>query len=131
MKNIPFCEALELLMWLQVATRPNITFSVNKLACFAHNPEKTHWNALKHVMAYIKGTINYDITYKGGSSLEPSRYVDSDYVGCKDTRQSTKGNIFMVARGPVSWECKRQDTVALSIVEAEFMAFLKATTQAL
>ena len=104
---------------------------MNKLVCFAHNPGKAHWNALKHVMAYIKGTIDYGITYKGGSSLKPSRYVDLDYVGCKDTRQSTEGNIFMVARGPVSWECKRQDIVALSTVEAEFMVFLKATTQAL
>jgi len=42
-----------------------------------------------------------------------------------------EGNIFMVARGPVSWECKKQDTVALSMVEAEFMVFSKATTQAL
>jgi len=91
----------------------------------------THWNALKHVMAYIKGTIDYGITYKGGSSLEPSRYVDSDYAECKDTRRSTKGNIFMVARRSVSWECKRQDTVALSTVEVEFMVFSKATTQAL
>jgi len=104
---------------------------VNKLARFAHNLEKAHWNALKHVMAYIKGTIDYGITYKGGGSLEPSRYVDLDYTGCKDTRGSTKDNIFMVAGGPVSWECKRQDTVVLSIVETEFMAFSKATTQAL
>jgi len=101
MKNIPFREALGSLMWLQVATRPNITFSVNKLARFAHNPGKAHWNALKHVMAYIKGTIDYGITYKDGSSLKPSGYVDSDYAGCKDTRQSTEGNIFMVAGGPM------------------------------
>ena len=89
-------------MWLQIAIKPNITFLVNKLVCFAHNLGKAHWNALKHVMAYIKGTINYGITYKGGGSLKPSRYVDLDYVGCKDTRQSTEGNIFMVAGGPVS-----------------------------
>ena len=73
-------------MWLQVVIRPDITFSVNKLACFAHNPEKAHWNVLKHVMAYIKDTIDYGITYKNGSSLKSSGYVDSDYAGCKDTR---------------------------------------------
>jgi len=86
MKNIPFRETLGLLMWLQVIIRPDITFSVNKLAHFAHNPEKAHWNALKHVMAYIKDTIDYGITYKDGSSLESSGYVNSDYAGCKDTR---------------------------------------------
>jgi len=58
-------------------------------------------------------------------------YVDSDFAGCKNTRQSTKGNIFVVAGGPVSWETKRQDTVALLTVEAEFMAFSRVTIQAL
>ena len=118
-------------MWLQVATQPDLAFSVNKLARFAYNPGKVHWNVLKHILAYIKGTINYRITYKGGESLKPYGYVDSNYAGCKDTRQSTEGNIFMVAEGPVSWESKRQDTVALSTVEAEYMVFTKATTQAL
>jgi len=86
---------------------------------------------LKHILAYVKGTKHYGITYKSGSSLEPIGYIDSNYTCCRDTRQSTKDNIFLVAGGPISWECKRQDTVALFTVEAEFMAFLKATTQAL
>jgi len=55
----------------------------------------------------------------------------SPYTGCKNTRCSTEGNIFMVAGGPVSWETKRQDTVTLLTVETEFMAFSQATTQAL
>jgi len=58
-------------------------------------------------------------------------YVDSDFAGCKNTRRSTEGNIFMVAGGLVSWKTKRQDTVALLTVEAEFMAFSQAITQAL
>ena len=118
-------------MWLQVAIRPDLTFSVNMLACFAHNPGIVHWNGLKHVLTYIKGTKHYGITYKGGSSLKPIRYVDSDYASCKDTRYSTEGNVFVVAGSLISWECKRQDTMALSTVEAEFMAFSRATTQAL
>ena len=131
MKDTPFQEALGLLMWLQVATRPDLAFSVNILAHFAYNPGKAHWNALKHILAYVKGTKHYGITYKSGSSLELIGYIDSNYACCRDTRQSTKGNIFLVAGSPISWECKRQDTVALFTVEAEFMAFLKATTQAL
>jgi len=83
---------------------------------------------LKHTLAYVKGTMDYRITYKGGDNLEPIGYVDSNYAGCKDTRQSTEGNIFMIAKGPISWECKRQDTVALSTVKVEFMAFSKTTT---
>ena len=102
MKKIPFHEALGSLMWLQVATRPDLTFSVNMLARFAHNLGIAHQNALKHVLTYIKGTKHYSITYKGGSSLEPIGYVDSDYAGCRDTRRSTEGNVFVVAGGPIS-----------------------------
>jgi len=47
--------------------------------------------------------IDYGITYRAGASLDPVGYVDSDFAGCKTMRQSTKGNIFLVARGLVSW----------------------------
>jgi len=59
-------------MWLQVATRPDLAFSVNKLACFSHNPGRAYWNALKHILAYVKGTIDYGITYKGDDVGESS-----------------------------------------------------------
>jgi len=43
MKKILYCETLELLMWLQVVTQPNLLFTVNYLLCFAANPKKVHW----------------------------------------------------------------------------------------
>jgi len=131
MKNIPFREVLGSIMWLQIATRPDLSFSVNILSRFTHNPGKSHWHALKHVLAYIKGTKHYGIIYRGSEKLSSTGFVDSDYAGCKDTRRSTEGNIFIVAGEPVSWESKCQETIALSTVEAKFMAFTWATTQAL
>jgi len=124
MKDIPYYEALGSLMWLQVTTRPDLSFAINLLACFAYNPGKPHWIALKHILAYVKGTIGYGITYRAGGNLNLIGYVDSDFAGCKDTRRSTEETIFIVARGLVSWESKQQDTVDLSTVEAEYMAFL-------
>jgi len=56
------------------------------------------------------------------------RYVDLDFAGCRNTRQLTKGNVFLVAGGPVSWECKQNEMMALSAVEVEYMAFVRATT---
>jgi len=117
-------------MWLQVATQPDLSYAVNVLSCFAHNPGKPHWNTIKHVLGYIKRMIDYEVTYKATGDLNPIGYVDSDFAGCKDTRCSTEGNIFLVAGGPISWESKKQETVALLIVEAEY-AFSRATTQAL
>ena len=80
-------------MWLQIATRPDLSFSVNILSRFTHNPGKPHWHALKHVLAYIKGTKQYGITYRGSKKLSPTGFVDSDYAGCKDTRRSMEGNV--------------------------------------
>jgi len=125
MAKTPYHEALGLLMWLQVATHPDLTYAVNILFRFSHNPGRSHWNALKHILIYVKGTIDYGITYRGGGTLNPIGYMDSDYAGCKDTKHSTEGNVFIVAGEPVSWESKCQETVALSIVESEYMAFVK------
>lgn len=86
---------------------------------------------LKHAMAYVKGTLDYGITYCRDRSLNPFGYVDADFAGDSDTRRSTEGYVFFVAGGPVSWASKRQETVALSTVEAEYMAFTRAAQQAL
>jgi len=58
-------------------------------------------------------------------------YVDSDYAGCKDTRRSMEGSVFIVAGEPVLWVCKHQATVALLTVEVEYIGFSQATTQAI
>lgn len=131
MRNVPYREALGSLMWLQVATRPDLSFTVNLLSRFANNPGQAHWSALKHTLAYLKGTLDYGITYYKGASLRPYGYVDSDYAGDIDTSRSTEGNVFFVAGGPVSWASKRQDRVSLSTVESEYTAFTRATQQAL
>ena len=119
------------LMWLQVATQPNIFYAVTLLSHFAHNPEKSYWSKVKHVLTYIKGTLDYRITYRADGELSSTGYVDSDFAECKDTCCSTEGNIFIVTGEPILWESKRQETVVLSTVKAEYMGFLRTATQAL
>ncbi|KAF7762621.1 hypothetical protein Agabi119p4_9214 [Agaricus bisporus var. burnettii] len=131
MKNIPYREALGSLMWLQVATRPDLSYAVNLLSRFASNPGRAHWNAIKHTIAYLKGTLDYGISYHRDGTLQPFGYVNADYAGDTNTRRSTEGHIFFVAGGPVSWASKRQETVALLTVEAEYMALIRATQQAI
>jgi len=89
MKEILYREALGLLMWLQVATRLDLSYTVNLLSHFAHNPRQVHWNALKHALSYVKGTLDYGITYFRNSSLRPFGYVDSDYAGDVDGQKAT------------------------------------------
>ena len=101
MRKVPYCEVLGSLMWMQVAIWPDLSYPVNLLACFAHNLGKAHWNMLKHVLGYIEGTLDYAIRYRAGATLDPVGYVDFDFAGCKNTRCSTEGNIFVVAGEPV------------------------------
>jgi len=105
-----------------VATRPDLSYTVNLLSHFAHNPRQAHWNVLKHALSYVKGTLDYGITYFRNSSLRPFGYVNSDCAGDVDGQKSTEGHMFFVGGGLVSWASKCQETIALSTIEAEYMA---------
>jgi len=123
MKGVPYHEALGSLMWLQVTTCLDLSYIVNLLSHFAHNPGQAHWNALKHALSYVKRTLDYGITYFRNSSLHPFGYINSDYAGDVDGWKSTEGHMFFVGGRLVSWTSKRQETVALSTIKAEYMAF--------
>ena len=82
-----------------------------------------------HVVGYIKNTLDYGLTYSRDADLTPLSYVDADYGGCRDTKRSTSGYIFTMAGGPVTWSSKRQATVALSTVEAEYVAMSRCAQQ--
>src|ERR1700678_2092181 len=129
MADKPYRSILGTVMWGQLATRPDLAFSVSLLARFQSNPGIEHWNALMHIIGYIKNTMDYGLTYTRGHGLSPHAYVDADFGGCKDTRCSTSGYVFMMAGGPVAWSSKRQATVALSTVEAEYVAMSRCAQQ--
>jgi hypothetical protein len=129
MYDKPYRPILGSVMWGQLATRPDLAFSVSLLARFQSNPGIDHWNALLHVVGYIRNTIDYGLTYYRDSELSPTAFVDADYGGCKDTRRSTSGYVFLMAGGAVTWSSKRQATVALSTVEAEYVAMSRCAQQ--
>src|SRR5277367_1503505 len=129
MHDKPYRSVLGSVMWGQLATRPDLSFSVSLLARFQANPGIEHWRALIHVIEYVKNTINYGLTYSRAFDISPTAFVDADYGGCKDTRRSTSGYVFMMAGGAVNWSSKRQATVALSTVEAEYVAMSRCAQQ--
>ncbi|KAF7354303.1 Retrovirus-related pol polyprotein [Mycena venus] len=133
MVNKPYREAIGSLQHAANTTRPDIVYSINRLASFVQNPGPAHWRAVQHVLAYIKGTLDYKITYRrgGGSSIKPLGRVDADCAGDIDTRRSTSGEVFTMSGGPVSWSLKRQATVALSTTEAEYVALARSAQQAM
>ena len=129
MDGKPYRSLLGSVMWGQLATRPDLSFSVSLLARFQANPGIEHWRALLHVVGYIKNTIDYGLTYSRDHDISPTAFVDADYGGCRDTRRSTSGYVFTMAGGAVTWSSKRQATVALSTVEAEYVAMSRCAQQ--
>ena len=117
------------LMYLATCTRPDIAYAVGTLAKFSSKPNQTHWVAAKRVLRYLKGTSNLGIIFKGDEPERCKAYSDADWAGDKDDRKSTSGYLFQIASGPVSWRSKKQDTVALSTAEAEYVALSSATQE--
>ena len=123
-------SAVGSLMYLSVCSRPDIAYAVNTLAKFSSKPTQTHWTAVKRVLRYLKGTAEYGILFKNEESKECIGYSDADWAGDHDDRKSTSGYIFKSASGAISWRSKKQECVALSTAEAEYVALSSATQEA-
>ena len=127
MKSLSYINAVGSLMYLAVATRPDIAFTVGVLARFSTNPGKTHWNAVKHLMRYLKGTLDLGITYGGNISKEMFlTYSDADHAGDVSTRKSTGSYLVTMGGGAISWRSKLQSIIALSTTEAEYISAVSA-----
>ena len=105
--------------------------SDKRLSQHLSKPSKGDWILIKQVLRYIKGTVNYSITYaKSENGLKLIGYSDADLATNEEDRHSITGYYFTLNQdGPaISWKSKKQPTVALSSCEVEYMA-LSATTQ--
>jgi hypothetical protein len=122
-------------MYAMLGTRPDIAFAVTALSQFNSNPGQPHWTAVKHVMRYLRGTVDYQLTYGplGKAAISPVviGYSDSDWGSDADDRRSVTGYVFLLGGGAVSWQARKQTTVALSSVEAEYMAATQSTKDAM
>lgn len=110
-------------------TRPDISFSINKVCQFLHAPTTTHWAAVKRILRYVKYTVDTGLKFCRNPSLLVSGFSDADWAGSPDDRRSTGG--FAVFLGPnlVSWSARKQATVSRSSTEAEYKALANATAE--
>jgi hypothetical protein len=115
-------------MYGMLGSRPDLAFAVGMLSRFSSNPGIEHWNALMHLLRYIKGTLDLGITYRGlGHRATPFPdtlhcYTDADWAGEKDKLRSTSGTVVILAGGAVSWISRLQSVAAQSTMEAEYIA---------
>ncbi len=121
MQGIPYKAAVGSLMYAMVGTRPDLAFPVSMVSQFMSGAGPSHWMAVKRIMGYLKGTLDLKLCL-GGKDVSLKGYCDADWGGDANERRSTTGYVFFVGVGAISWNCKRQPTIALSTTEAEYMA---------
>ena len=115
-------------------TRPDLSYCVGVLSRYMHSPKESHGAALKQVLRYLQGTLTYGLTFRRTEETKVTKligYSDSSHAVDEDDGRSTAGHVFYIKNSPITWCSQKQETVALSSCEAEFMAATEAAKQAI
>lgn len=128
--DFPYATAIGSLMYAAVSTRPDISYAVQTLSQFTSNFDNSHVTAVKHVLRYLKNTPKVGTTFYA-NDITVSGYSDADWGQNPVDRRSISGYTFLVGKSLVSWSSKKQPTVALSSMEAEYIALAHAAKEAI
>jgi hypothetical protein len=113
-------------------TRPDLAFSVGYVSWFMQRPTTEHQQAVKRIIRYVAGTLDHGIYYpRCPGEAHLVGYGDSDHADDIDTSKSMSGILFFFGKSLVGWQSVKQQVVALSSCEAEYIAASTASTQAL
>lgn len=126
----PYQQLIGSLMYLSVLTRPDIAYSVSFLSQYNNSYNDTHWKHLKRLLKYLQKTKSYGLVFKK-DSCNLHGFVDADWASCTLDRRSYTGFCFMMSGCVISYESRKQRTVALSSAESEYMALGEACKEAI
>ena len=100
--EVPYLNAIGVLMYIANYTRPYIAFLVNLLARYSSAPTERHWNEIKHVLRYLRGTCDMGLFYS--KTLEPQffGYTDAGYLSDPHKTRSQTGYIFTYGNTVIS-----------------------------
>ena len=113
-----------------LVTRPELSYSVNKVAQFMHSPQLHHWQSVKRILRYLAGTIDHGLLLHHQSSSFIKAFSDVDWGAYPDDRKSTSGFCVYLGSNLISWTHK-QKTVSRSSTEAEYRAIAAIMTEIL
>jgi len=89
MRNVPYREAIECMMYTQLATRPDLAYGISVVSRFSNNPDVAHWQAVKRILRYLKGMKNMKFCFSNKSSNSIVEYSDTDWAGDSEDRKTT------------------------------------------
>lgn len=110
-------------------TRPDLSYAVNYVSQYLQSPTDDHFQAVKRILRYVKGTIHFGLTFTRSNDPSLIGYSDADWARCLETRRSTYGYSIFLGGNLVSWSAKKQPTVARSSCESEYRALANAAAE--
>lgn len=120
--EVPYLNAIGALMYLANCTRPDISFAVNLLARHSSSPTRRHWNGIKHILRYLRGSIDLGLFYPNESKQDLVGYADAGYLSDPHNGKSQTGYVFTYGGTAISWRSQKQTLVSTSSNHAEIIA---------
>nr|GEY49485.1 copia protein [Tanacetum cinerariifolium] len=109
--------------------RANISYVVQQVCLYMHDPRELHFSALNRILRYVRGTLDYGLQLFASSATSLVAYSDADWAGCPTTQRSTSGYCVFICNKLLSWSSKRQPTLSRSSTEAEYRSVANAVAE--
>ncbi|KAK9001076.1 hypothetical protein V6N11_082868 [Hibiscus sabdariffa] len=130
MSQISYASAIGSIMYAMICTRPDLSYALSMTSRYQANPGEGHWIAVKNILKYLRRTKDVFLVYGDEEELGIKGYTDASFQTDKDDSRSQSGFVFCFNGGVVSWKSSKQDTIANSTIEAEYIAASEATKEA-
>ena len=126
MSRVPYTLAIGSIMYAMLCTRPDILYALSVTSRYQSNPGDGHWVAVKNILKYFRRTKDMFLIYGGSEELVVKGYTDASFQTDQDDSKSQSGYVFCLNGGAVSWKSSKQETVADSTTEVEYIVASEA-----
>src|SRR6185312_9393097 len=129
MSKVPYASAIGSIMYVMISTRPDVSYALTVMSKYQSDPGESHWTAVKNILKYLRRTKDVFLVYGGEAELVVTGYTDASFQPDKDDSKSQFGFMFKVNGGTVSWKSSKQEIVADSTTEAEYIIASEAAKE--
>ena len=116
-------------MYLMNCTRPDIAYTISRLSLYIQSPNQDYWTAVRRVLKYLRGTINYGLCFSRFPSVLEG-FSDANWISNSNEMKSTSGYVFIIGGSAVSWKSAKKTCITRSTMEAKFIALEKTNFEA-
>jgi hypothetical protein len=121
MSAIPYASAIGSIMYDMICTCPDVSYALSAMSRYQSNYGDAHWTIVKNILKYLRRTKEAFVVFRGEEELVVKGYSDANFLTNADDSKSQPGFVFCLNGGVVSWKSSKQDTVANSMMEAEYI----------